>query len=136
MSLAPPSRSRLARFVHAPAAPSPLAEKPVAENPTVTPVPLSLAGKQPRVSPRSDIQASLGDAAGFSLMVGIGETYIVPFALAVGAGKTAGGLAATMPMLAGATLQLFTPLLVRRLGSHRLWVAGSVFLQAIALLLL
>lgn len=69
-------------------------------------------------------------------MVGIGETYIVPFALAVGAGKTAGGLAATLPMLAGATLQLLSPVLVRRLGSHRLWVAGCVVLQAISLLML
>lgn len=69
-------------------------------------------------------------------MVGIGETYIVPFALAVGAGKTAGGLAATLPMLAGATLQLLSPMLVRRLGSHRLWVAAVVTLQAISLLML
>lgn len=89
-----------------------------------------------RTSPRADIYASIADAAGYSTMVGIGETYIVPFALAVGAGKTAGGLAATLPMLAGATLQLLSPMLVRRLGSHRLWVAGCVFLQAISLVLL
>lgn len=89
-----------------------------------------------RVSPRADIYASIADAAGYSVMVGIGETYIVPFALAVGAGKTAGGLAATLPMLAGATLQLLSPMLIRRLGSHRLWVAGCVFLQAVSLLLL
>lgn len=89
-----------------------------------------------RTSPRADIHASIADAAGYSTMVGMGETYIVPFALAVGAGKTAGGLAATLPMLAGATLQLLSPMLVRRLGSHRLWVAGCVFLQAISLLLL
>jgi MFS family permease len=141
MSLAPPSRSRLARFVHAPAPPSPVAENAVAENsvadsPAIILVPLSLVEKERRVSPRADIRASLGDAAGYSVMVGIGETYIVPFALAVGAGKTAGGLVATMPMLAGATLQLLSPMLVRWLGSHRLWVAGCVFLQAIALLLL
>jgi MFS family permease len=136
MSLAPPSRSRLARFISAPAA-----EKPVAEQPAVIPVTLAPKGNfplesKPRISPRADIRASLGDAAGYSVMVGIGETYIVPFALAVGAGKTAGGLAATLPMLAGATLQLLSPMLVRRLGSHRLWVSGSVFLQAFALLLL
>lgn len=104
------------------------AAKPNAGSAATTPV--------PRVSPRADIYASIADAAGYSTMVGIGETYIVPFALAVGAGKTAGGLAATLPMLAGATLQLLSPTLVRRLGSHRLWVAGCVFLQAISLLLL
>ncbi|WP_202921568.1 MFS transporter [Anatilimnocola aggregata] len=85
---------------------------------------------------RADIHASFADAAGYSMMVGIGETYIVPFALAVGAGKTAGGLAATLPMLAGATLQLASPWLVRKLGSHRLWVAACVFLQAISVFLL
>ncbi|WP_425618324.1 MFS transporter [Anatilimnocola sp. NA78] len=88
------------------------------------------------LQPRADIRASMADAAGYSVMVGIGETYFVPFALAVGAGKTAGGLAATLPMLAGATLQLASPWLVRRLGSHRLWVAACVFLQALSVFML
>ena len=124
MSLAPPRRS----FVRS-------------LTPPVSAMPAALASpsakpEAARSSPRADIYASIADAAGYSTMVGIGETYIVPFALAVGAGKTAGGLAATLPMLAGATLQLLSPLLVRRLGSHRLWVASCVFLQAISLLLL
>ncbi|WP_254513757.1 MFS transporter [Anatilimnocola floriformis] len=104
--------------------------------PAALALPSAKSDEAVRSSPRADIYASIADAGGYSVMVGIGETYIVPFALAVGAGKTAGGLAATLPMLAGATLQLLSPMLVRRLGSHRLWVAGCVFLQAIALLLL
>jgi len=131
MSLATPKRSPSARFVTPPAS-----EMPAVLTPAPLPQVAKLPRVSPRVSPRGDIRASLGDAAGYSIMVGIGETYIVPFALAVGAGKTAGGLAATMPMLAGATLQLLSPMLVRWLGSHRLWVSTCVFLQALALLLL
>jgi len=125
MSLAP-SRPSFVRSLNTPGSGMPAA-----------PASTSAAIAEPaRTSPRADIYASIADAAGYSTMVGMGETYIVPFALAVGAGKTAGGLAATLPMLAGATLQLLSPMLVRRLGSHRLWVAGSVFLQAVSLLLL
>lgn len=139
MSLAPPQRSLVGGSLPRSAAEMPAVITPVALSEVVQPSRVSppvAAHAAPRISPRGDIQASLADAAGYSVMVGIGETYIVPFALAVGAGKTAGGLAATMPMLAGATLQLLSPMLVRRLGSHRLWVAGCVFLQAVALLLL
>jgi MFS family permease len=104
--------------------------------PSSSALPVVAGAAARRKSPRADIHASIADAAGYSLMVGIGETYIVPFALAVGAGKTAGGLTATLPMLAGATLQLLSPMLVQRLGSHRLWVTGCVALQGVALLML
>jgi MFS family permease len=125
MSLAiPPRRFFSARPVNLPATTMP------ANSASLPSAPRS------RSTTRADIHASIADAAGYSVMVGIGETYIVPFALAVGAGKTAGGLAATLPMLAGATLQLASPWLVRKLGSHRLWVAACVFLQALSIFLL
>ena len=82
------------------------------------------------------MRASLADAAGYSVMVGIGETYFAAFALALGTGETFAGLIATVPMLCGATLQLLTPWAVERLGSHRRWVIGSVCLQATSLLLM
>jgi len=82
------------------------------------------------------MRASIGDAAGYSVMVGIGETYFAAFALAIGTGETFAGLIATVPMLCGATLQLLTPWAVERLGSHRRWVIACVCLQATSLLLM
>ncbi len=72
----------------------------------------------------------MGDGAAFSLMVGVGETYFAAFALAVGLGEVAAGLLASLPILAGAVLQLVTPSAVRRLGSHRRWVVLCAGLQA------
>ncbi|HQU47337.1 MAG TPA: hypothetical protein PK867_31330 [Pirellulales bacterium] len=40
---------------------------------------------------RHDLRAMLGDGAAFSVMVGIGETYLPAFALAAGLGEVAAG---------------------------------------------
>jgi MFS family permease len=71
------------------------------------------------------------DGAAFSVMVGTGETYLVPFALALGIAAGQASLLATLPILAGSLLQLVAPLGVRRLGSYRRWVAGCAALQAL-----
>jgi MFS family permease len=81
-----------------------------------------------------DLAAIMGDGAAFSLMVGVGETYFAAFALAVGLGEVAAGLLASLPILAGAVLQLVTPSAVRRLGSHRRWVVLCARLQALTFL--
>jgi len=70
------------------------------------------------------------DAAAFSVMVGVGETYLPAFALAVGVGEVASGLLAAVPPLAGAVLQLASPAMVRRMRSHRRWVVICASLQA------
>src|SRR5439155_14270570 len=89
-----------------------------------------------RVRPREDLQASIGDAAAVSAMVGIGETYFAAFALALGAGETIAGLVATVPMLIGATLQLATPWFLSRASSYKRWVVRCASLQAAALLIM
>lgn len=76
----------------------------------------------------------IGDAVAFSAMVGLGETYVPAFALAVGLGGPAAGLVATLPMLAGAAFQLVTPAGARRLGSYRRWVVLCARLQALCFL--
>jgi MFS family permease len=86
------------------------------------------------MSPRGDMRASIGDAAAYSVMVGIGESYFAAFALALGTGETFAGLIATLPMLAGASLQLATPWALRRFQSYRTWVVLCASLQATALL--
>jgi MFS family permease len=71
-------------------------------------------------------------------MVGIGETYLPAFVLAVGLGEVAAGLIAAIPMVGGAVLQLLAPLGVRRLGSLRRWVilcAGAQALTFVPLVL-
>lgn len=87
-------------------------------------------------NPRQDLCASVGDAAAHSVMVGIGETYIAAFALALSTGETFAGLVVTLPMLAGATLQLATPWVLGRCQSYRQWVVLCARLQAAALLLM
>ena len=63
-------------------------------------------------------------------MVGVGETYISAFALALGAGPVVTGFLATAPILAGACLQLVSPFAARRLGNLRRWVVLCACLQA------
>lgn len=79
-----------------------------------------------------DLRASVRDGVAFSVMVGLGETYLSAFALALGHGEVAAGLLATLPMLAGAAFQLGTPLGVRWLRSYRRWVVLCAACQALA----
>lgn len=69
-------------------------------------------------------------------MVGLGETYVPAFVLALGLGEVAAGLVATAPLLAGSVLQLATPRLVHRQGSYRGWVVACAAMQAFSLLLM
>lgn len=93
------------------------------------------ARSAPRVgSTRKDLRAMTADGAIFSVMVGIGETYLPAFVLAAGMGELAAGLVATLPMVAGAVLQLISPAAVRRLGSYRRWVVLCAACQATAFL--
>src|SRR4249920_195901 len=94
----------------------PVALRPAAPSPTPAPRPsLRLC----RVPPRDDLAASIGDAAGVSVMIGLGETYFAAFALALGTGETFAGLVATLPMLAGAALQLATPKILQHRRSYK-----------------
>lgn len=79
---------------------------------------------------RRDLRAIVCDGAAFSVMVGIGETYLPAFALAAGMGGVLAGLVASLPMLGGAVLQLMAPAGVRLLGSHRRWVVACATVQA------
>jgi MFS family permease len=64
-------------------------------------------------------------------MVGMGETYIPAFALAVGFEDRTAGLLASIPMLAGGVMQMVSPRAVRMLGSHRRWVILCVIVQSL-----
>jgi MFS family permease len=81
---------------------------------------------------RRDLRAIYSDGVAFSVMVGVGETYVPAFALAAGLGEVTAGLVATLPMLAGAALQLVTPSGVALLGSYRRWVVSCAVVQALS----
>ena len=81
-----------------------------------------------------NLRACVADGAAFSTMVGIGETYIPAFVIALGLGQVTAGLVATIPVLAGGFLQLLTPVLLRRLPSPRWFVAGAAAIQGAAFL--
>lgn len=87
---------------------------------------------------RRNIRISFFEGSAFSVMVGLGETYLPAFVLWMGLGNVFSGLITTVPLLFGSTLQLIAPTMVRKLGSYRKWVLicasiqGSIFLPLIA----
>lgn len=83
---------------------------------------------------RKDLRASAIDGTAFNLMVGLGETYIPAFILALGLGEIAAGMVVAIPLLVGATLQLVAPAGVRWLGSNRLWVVICASIQGVCFL--
>jgi MFS family permease len=78
---------------------------------------------------RKDLRASAIDGTAFNLMVGLGETYLPAFILALGLGEIAAGMVVAIPLLVGATLQLIAPAGVCWLGSNRLWVVSCALVQ-------
>ncbi len=81
---------------------------------------------------RRNLSSSVTDAVAYCVMVGVGETYLAAFALALGWSQTAAGLIATVPILGGATLQLIVPRLVKRLRSNRKAVVLFATIQALS----
>ena len=78
--------------------------------------------------------ASFWDVAFYSLMVGLGESYLSAFVLTMGFSERASGLLITLPTLIGAVIQLLSAYCVRLFGSQRLCVMISASIQGTALL--
>lgn len=66
-------------------------------------------------------------------MVGLGETYIAAFVLTKGFSEVSASLISTIPLFAGAVLQLVSPYGVFKLKSYRKWVTKTSLLQALSL---
>ncbi|MDX1928207.1 MAG: MFS transporter [Pirellulaceae bacterium] len=79
-----------------------------------------------------NLAVSTADAATFGVMVGIGETFLPAFALAVGLGEVMAGLVASVPLLAGGLIQLATPWVLSRFNHRQAWVVGASTVQALA----
>jgi MFS family permease len=93
-------------------------------------VPVVRQGRRSPSPLRRNLRFSLIEGIGAAVMVGVGETYLSAFALATGMGQVAAGLVTSVPLLAGALLQLGAPLLVMRLGSYKKWIVACVAAQA------
>src|SRR5690554_3488537 len=87
-------------------------------------------GGDPHRSLRKDLVAGHAEGAAAGGMTGLGETYLPAFALAVGLGEITAGLVASLPLLVGGLMQTFSPLAIRRLGSHKRWVLLCALVQA------
>ncbi len=83
---------------------------------------------------RSNLRVSLVDGASYGVMVGLGETYFVAFALAVGLGEVSAGLVGSVPLLFGGVAQLVSPAAVRWFGFEQRWVVFCGCLQAASLI--
>lgn len=90
------------------------------------------AAKVPDVSLRGNLRCMTGDGLFHALMQGMGETYLPAFVLLIGMGEVASGLISSVPMLAGAILQLLTPWGVGKLGSHKRWVVACAAIQGLS----
>ncbi|MHB8481198.1 MAG: MFS transporter [Nitrospiria bacterium] len=72
------------------------------------------------------------DGAFYSLMTGIGESYLIPFALFLKASSTQVGLIVSLPQLFGAFFQLFSVYLLSRLNNRKQLILSGVGLQALS----
>jgi len=79
---------------------------------------------------RRDLRLVSAEGLSFSVMVGVGESYLAAFVLALGLGEVASGLVTTIPLLIGGAIQLVTPLGIRRFGSRRRWAVLCAAIQA------
>lgn len=89
-------------------------------------------GARARRRLRSDLIAGHAEGAAYGGMVGLGETYLPAFVLAVGLGEITAGLVASLPLLAGGLMQTISPSAIRRLASHKMWVLICALVQALS----
>lgn len=83
---------------------------------------------------RHNMRVSTADATSFGIMVGVGETYLPAFALAIGMGEIVAGLVGSVPLLMGGLLQAISPWILQRGVSEKVWVVSASVLQGCAFL--
>ncbi len=90
------------------------------------------SSKVQRSVTRLNLRASVADGATFGVMVGVGESYLAAFALAIGLGEISAGLVSSVPLLAGGILQLISLRAVHWFGSEKRWVVCCATLQGLS----
>ncbi len=83
---------------------------------------------------RKNLRAIFMDGVYYAVMVGLGESYLATFVLALGLEEVTTGLLSTVPIFVGSSAQLFTPWLSGHFSSPRRWVLTCGTLQALCFL--
>jgi MFS family permease len=78
---------------------------------------------------RRTLLLSILEGLGYSVMVGAGETYFIPYALFLGGSNLLLGLFVALPIFVGSLSQLFSERLLRLLGTRKRVIASGVALQ-------
>ncbi|MGE0763762.1 MAG: MFS transporter [Bdellovibrionales bacterium] len=88
----------------------------------------------PAATLRKNLRASMTDGLAYSLMVGLGESFLSAYILARGHSEFAASIISTAPLFVGAVMQLFAPYGIQKIGSYRRWVLFTASVQTITLL--
>ena len=105
--------------------------QPAAETAAPAAAPKATASNR-ALTTRANLRASMADGATFGVMVGVGESYLAAFALAIGLGEISAGLVSSIPLLAGGILQLISLRAVHWFGSEKRWVVCCAALQGLS----
>lgn len=81
-----------------------------------------------------NLKISIIEGLCFSVMFGIGESYLPAFALSLGMSETLAGLFGSLPLVGGAILQLISPWAILKLKSVKKWAVLMALLQALCFL--
>ncbi len=80
---------------------------------------------------RKSLKYSLKDGIFASVMMGMSENFMTPYALAMKATASMVGILASMPNLIGSLIQIKSATLAERFGSRKTLISSSVFIQAL-----
>jgi MFS family permease len=80
----------------------------------------------------TNLSYGIKDGAFYSMMVGAGESYLIPFALFLKASSAQVGYIVSVPQLAGAFFQIFSVYLLSSLHTRKQLILTGVGLQAVA----
>ena len=83
---------------------------------------------------KTSLRYSLLDGIFASIMIGFTDTFIAPYALAMGAGSSIIGVLSSVPNLVGAFFQNLSASIVERLGSRQALINRAVLLHALVLI--
>ena len=79
----------------------------------------------------ASLKYSVCDGSANSAMIGVGEQYVSPYAISLNATSSQIGLLSSLPPLAGAIFQLFSPKTIDWMKSRKNVVLIAVFIQAL-----
>lgn len=95
-----------------------------------------MSGTEIDIARKKTRSLSIIEGSAWSVMWGMGESFVAPFAIMLKAGNVAMGLLGTLPTILGALAQITGASLAERIKDRRLLVATAAMLQSLGYLLL